>query len=578
MASELSGNLYEYNYEKSKKGKENFYSLDNSKLSCYGKKKDYTARKEPKYSLEIRELTNITIDKSKHDNILCIRNDEKTIFLIATKKEDINQWYSALCKLFHIESEVKLRQRSNTERYDRKQVQIGKNTISGPSLGGFLGNALNNERRPLPAVPENQEQSTKSSDANADNINFQVLSELPCCIRHHMMQKHNDGRNMVDTDTNYENIHFVRGVQEWQRKTEDSKFKLKNNNESYDLANKLKTIQTNTNSSEKQNHYELSVGLPVSNVNAAEDDPIYQNTPRKLPEENRQSWHIAVSPPPLPEKKKRPVVPPTIAPKPKNKSDKSSSLKSVRVYNEYVRSPLLSEKNQPVPPKIAPKPMKKCNNSDEPSSLRSFSRASTKYNVSGDYVREQGKSKTTSVSKQELVRRGIKLAEINNGIWFGGFENSLEEENAEDTPHWLMFGDQLIQINDQWLDSAKFADNIINTTTKQEVSLCVKRLPHAQIIPLTRQHSGQDLGLECHSREVTNVAPDHLASTQGRLRPEATGIMGMNCTWTITHVNSEEIPQNITTEMMEEKLQSAGKVVNLIVQPTDFVKTIIEQS
>ncbi|XP_033104489.1 uncharacterized protein LOC117107072 [Anneissia japonica] len=321
---------------------------------------------------------------------------------------------------------------------------------------------------------------------------------------------------MVDTNTTYENIHFIRSPEEWQEKAEIAKRNLQVNNDSYRYASALRDIQE-PSELVCEEHKDL--------------EPIYMNT-RPV---------SVVNQPPPPIERAVPTQPPQLPIRPKIKQN---------------------EKGPATPPKppVKPKPKNRktlaCGNIDD--SVR-------------ELVRQQGKTVTINIPRDILINNKIKLAEINNGIWFGGFEYDCPEKTLSDC---ILFGDQLVVINDQWLNSAKFAGNIIQTARRQEVSLYVKRLPHAQIITIHREYEQQRLGLECHRREITNVSADEIASTQGRLRPEATGISGMNCNWTITHLNSSPIPPNITTEMMEEKLKMAGKTVHLIVQPTDFVKEI----
>ncbi|XP_033104475.1 uncharacterized protein LOC117107060 [Anneissia japonica] len=146
--NDLSGSLCEYDNKKSKTGKERYFSLENNLLTCFRKKKEKKENKDPKYSLDIQECKNIELQKGKHDNILCIEHKDKTFFLIATRKEEINRWYDALSRLCN-NSDVGHRPRLRTEpsRPRNLKNEPTNQHLSSPSFDNFLNDSISNEVR-----------------------------------------------------------------------------------------------------------------------------------------------------------------------------------------------------------------------------------------------------------------------------------------------------------------------------------------------------------------------------------------------------------------------------------------------
>lgn len=143
----------------------------------------------------------------------------------------------------------------------------------------------------------------------------------------------------------------------------------------------------------------------------------------------------------------------------------------------------------------------------------------------------------------------------------------------------LHIGDQLVSIGDIPVRSAAEAQKLLKGPAGPTVDLVVRRLPLGVVLTLQRPRGGGDVGLipDTASSGEVSVVPGGAAARCG-LPPRTATMDGLSLTtWTLTEVNGRPLnlfckPSDVTT-----RLNSVGKELSVLVQPSDFIKLLRKQ-
>ncbi len=268
--------------KKQKIGK-NYWKLRSqpTRLESYSNERDAKPKEEI-------QLVDTQVYKHRSDNtILCINQPGSEVrFLRAESREHCDEWCEAIISVIrqlrgqHPEH----RCRVNTDISDKRlRPKVGRTTqssvqSSAPTLEeSFVENLV--AQRPLPAVPV----------AETEDGGISKLRETPfCCNRKHVVGFNKKGTNLADTEVVYENVHYVRSMDEWVKDVERRKENLVTENNIYTGFRELNTL--------RNNHQVKRPTLPSSAVvNQDDSEPVYELRLPTLrePEENdeRMSMH-----------------------------------------------------------------------------------------------------------------------------------------------------------------------------------------------------------------------------------------------------------------------------------------------
>lgn len=173
-------------------------------------------------------------------------------------------------------------------------------------------------------------------------------------------------------------------------------------------------------------------------------------------------------------------------------------------------------------------------------------------------------------------------------------------------PHFhslFHLGDQIHSVNG--ISVAKAADVtrlLRDICDRQHAVLGIHRVPRAQVLVITRQFDGQDLGLsrEGKTADIRQVVSDGLAAQHGLPTKALSCDGGTLCNWVLTEINHRPLnwffkdnevenghwPNQYTviapsdalgTLQIDDRLQAVGKEISILVQPSDLVNAIKKQ-
>ncbi|XP_071948605.1 uncharacterized protein [Antedon mediterranea] len=175
------------------------------------------------------------------------------------------------------------------------------------------------------------------------------------------------------------------------------------------------------------------------------------------------------------------------------------------------------------------------------------------------------------IRKSDLIDK-LALVKFNDYIWIAG-KRSSKERSALDKLH---IGDHLWRINDQIVVDPKTAQDMIRTSAKEEVTLYIKRLPHAKIVTVKRSSQSREWGIKCLQNEVKSVSPSGPAFECG-VTPNTNCVSNSRlCNWCITEINFNWFRlTGIGKDQINKKLAEITNLeLTLTLQPSDFVKEL----
>ncbi|XP_072030529.1 uncharacterized protein [Amphiura filiformis] len=550
------------------------------------------------------------------------------VFLSFKTKSERNDWHDTIVSaLRNLQVPIKSdsdedftphRPRVNTEP-EQDLAVVRRNSPPNPTrevktdpIGGAEGfkNVLHELKAKTHTKPENGPESDKPIH--------------PCCLRNHVVSHHHDGRNMIfHPEHHYENVHHVQSEDDWHREIKAKQSTVKLHHQVYTDFHKLTVIQTPQPSNDaprwpkqrqpsfskdttSQNTQDFPSSEPDSTDQAAE--PAYMNMHRgnrRSPVENDDRYpnssshsyvndrnspnymnyrgtnssaafrHPSPPPPQLPERnqstkhrrssmKDRPLpqIPQQGA---TEKEAKVTKQFKRRPSNQYTESPRrLSQHDEDHLPSRSPPLL-------PPEKGQMLRR-------SQELLRDE-MSQTNGVvkrfNKEDVVGGKIALVECNDNLIVAGWDASIAA-----LTHSLHIGDNLTMVNQQMLSSAEFAQQTMNLTAQDEVSLKLQRIPYGILVTLHKDQPGQTLGIAVDGNEITQIYPNGLVNRQGKIRPQTPGIInsGLLCNYAITEINMRPVGFNATTQQVNEMLRNAGQDISLILHPIDFIQVLKEAS
>lgn len=166
------------------------------------------------------------------------------------------------------------------------------------------------------------------------------------------------------------------------------------------------------------------------------------------------------------------------------------------------------------------------------------------------------------IDKEDLVD-SIALVDIRGKVIIAGWKKSLIGK--------LHVGDNLVQVNDQVVSQAEWANTFIKTSSRSKIVLHVNRLPFAKIINCTRIHEDTLWGFECKANEITHVRPGPATESGLTDKSESSAFSKKSCEWIITEAANKPIRLNCPKDEMMQYLATRNLALPLVVQPKDFI-------
>lgn len=143
----------------------------------------------------------------------------------------------------------------------------------------------------------------------------------------------------------------------------------------------------------------------------------------------------------------------------------------------------------------------------------------------------------------------------------------------------LHIGDQLVSVGDIPIRSSAEAQKLLKGPAGPTVELVVRRLPLGKVLTLQRPRGGGDVGLLPDSNNISeiSVVPGGAAARAG-LTPRTTTMDGLGLTsWTLTEINGRPLNLFCKHGDVTTRLNSVGKELSVLVQPSDFIKQLRKQ-
>ncbi|GAU91480.1 hypothetical protein RvY_03720 [Ramazzottius varieornatus] len=170
----------------------------------------------------------------------------------------------------------------------------------------------------------------------------------------------------------------------------------------------------------------------------------------------------------------------------------------------------------------------------------------------------------------------LALVDCFGCVWVAGWKQ-------DEQPHFhslFHLGDQIHSVNG--ISVAKAADVtrlLRDICDRQHAVLGIHRVPRAQVLVITRQFDGQDLGLsrEGKSADIRQVVSDGLAAQHGLPTKALSCDGGTLCNWVLTEINHRPLNWFFKDNEIDDRLQAVGKEISILVQPSDLVNAIKKQ-
>ena len=124
----------------------------------------------------------------------------------------------------------------------------------------------------------------------------------------------------------------------------------------------------------------------------------------------------------------------------------------------------------------------------------------------------------------------------------------------------------------------------------ETITLLIQRIPHGKPIMIKRSCEGESLGMvrEGNTAEIRQIERGGLAEVAGlstfTASPGASAASaGVSasfasssacCTWTITEINARHLNLFFKDNEIRDRLNSVGREISLVVQPTDLIKVL----
>ncbi|XP_072041679.1 uncharacterized protein [Amphiura filiformis] len=191
---------------------------------------------------------------------------------------------------------------------------------------------------------------------------------------------------------------------------------------------------------------------------------------------------------------------------------------------------------------------------------------------------QQGEYVTIEFHKSDLqAGKRLHFAQIKGSIWICSWESSggiaLEQQ--------LHPGDELIKVNDIVVkgQDVNFVHTVISSIDT-EVRLTLRRAPHAMALIVNRTFPEQDLGIKVENNIIKSISASGAFGSSTNLKLKTTGVItaGTLVDWAITEINWQPVNFYANTKEVETLLHRGKKDVALVVQPSDLVVAMKEES
>lgn len=188
-------------------------------------------------------------------------------------------------------------------------------------------------------------------------------------------------------------------------------------------------------------------------------------------------------------------------------------------------------------------------------------------------MEEMQKTKGLNICLSRNEMYNIAFVEHGKKIWIAGWN----QKECPNLYHNLHIGDELVSLNKVTVDSVSWLKSLIKKSNQFELQL--KRVPKAQVYMIKRSVEGESLGIQKDPKtgEVLYVDPHGLAGRQG-MQSNPGNKSKDKCThWTFTEINSRPVSLFAENSQIDHRLNSVGRDLSFMVQPSDFVKHLRKQ-
>lgn len=169
----------------------------------------------------------------------------------------------------------------------------------------------------------------------------------------------------------------------------------------------------------------------------------------------------------------------------------------------------------------------------------------------------------------------IAFVESFGSVWIAGWK----QREHPFLYHSFHIGDRVLKVGGHELRTVQEVQKAIRAEVSSKLEFIIARVPHGQVHALKREMDGQDIGLvrDGNTAEVIEVVPGGLAYRSGL--PAKSSVFGnaKMCNWMITEINDRPLNLFFKDREVQDRLNAVGKEISILVQPSDFVKSLKKQ-
>ncbi|XP_071508898.1 uncharacterized protein [Diadema antillarum] len=198
------------------------------------------------------------------------------------------------------------------------------------------------------------------------------------------------------------------------------------------------------------------------------------------------------------------------------------------------------------------------------------SRPTNLFCFTDNLIREQALAKPIAVVlEKSIVNDALALVEIHGKVWIAGWRSSLHKEIYGN----FHVGDQLVQVNDQMITQAAWANTCISTSCKETITLHVRRLPHGKIVNCKRISNETPWGVDVKGNEIIQVHNGPVLESGLPRKAEAVSSK-KQCEWTITEIANQPVRFGCAKDEIKYIFNNCSLELPLVVHPKDFMQDL----
>ncbi|XP_011665689.2 uncharacterized protein LOC100891435 isoform X2 [Strongylocentrotus purpuratus] len=180
---------------------------------------------------------------------------------------------------------------------------------------------------------------------------------------------------------------------------------------------------------------------------------------------------------------------------------------------------------------------------------------------------EQVKDRVVVELKKDHVAEGLVFVQINSSVYIATWKKSMSLHGRfQESIH---IGDQLLQVNEQQALDLPIIRTVIQSSSTETVKLCMKRLPNAEVIHLTKKRT-QPWGFDVIKNEITEVYEGADLYQHIRKCPKQK--------WIITELDHQPVSiQSCGKDEVKHRMTAAQTELALVLHPKDFIDKLLKK-